>query len=125
MRMGDFDLRNSNGTRMAGIVALEDRAIGLRHNLSKAQLRHHLPLLYLDVYENGRKLKPDAALGADGSVIFRNDKRAIRIRLSEKEFANPGQPPLYADWDHSGHGKSACVCQIGTGRLVVESTFCE
>jgi hypothetical protein len=73
---------------------LEDRAIGLRHNLSKAQLRHHLPLLYLDVYENGRKLKPDAALGADGSVIFRNDKRAIRIRLSEKEFANPGQPPI-------------------------------
>jgi hypothetical protein len=92
--MGDFDLRNSNGTRMAGIVEVDGRAIGLRHALSKAQLRHHLPLLYLDVYENGRKLKPDVALGADGSVIFRNDKRAIRIRLSEKEFANPGRPTI-------------------------------
>ena len=94
MGMGDFDLRNSNGTRMAGIVEVDGRAIGLRHDLSKAQVRHHLPLIYLDVYENGRKLKADVVLGADDSVIFRNDKRAIRIRLPEKEFANPGQPPI-------------------------------
>ena len=92
--MDDFDLRTSNGTRMAGIVHLDGRAIALRHDLSKAQLRNHLPLVYLDVYENGKKLRPDVALGADGSVILRDDKSAIRIRLSEKEFANPGHPKI-------------------------------